>query len=182
MCFGPEIVAFGMTSGQLLTAGATAFSAISQVSQANQARAMGDFQQRQAHADATAEREAALVRAGKLRDQGERAQSAARASMAGSGIDTGSGTPVRLEGEIVRNAEEEALNEILYGNRKGARLEQEGELAQLVGKNRQTSGYMGAAGSLLSGGASLARGWRAGAQQAPAPVEDRNPSGAIRIR
>ena len=172
MCTGMEMIAL---AGSVVSAG-------TQISQGNQARKMGDFQQRQAQADAQAEREAGVVLANQRRKQGERAQSAARASMAGSGVDTGSGTPVRLEAEIVRNAEEEALNEILYGNRKGARLEQEGEIAQLAGKNRQTSGYMGAAGSLLSGGAQLARGWRAGAQQKPAPVEDRNPSGAIRIR
>lgn len=170
------------TGVELLMLAGTAVSAANQISQGNQARAMGDWQQRQAQADAQAERESAVVRAGKLREQGARAQSAARASMAGTGIDTGAGTPLRIESEIARNSEEEALNEILYGNRRGTRLDQEGEFAQLAGRNRQTAGFMGAGGSLLSGGAQVLRSWKSPNTQSPAPVEDRNPSGAIRIR
>lgn len=152
-------------------------SAASQMKQGQQAEAMGDWQLAQANADAQAEREAGMVRAEKIRQQGGRDRSAARAALSASGVDTGAGTPIRIEGEIARSAEEDALNEILYGKRRGTRLEQEGQLAAMAGDNRASAATTGAFGSLLSMGGRMASGWRGIGTQSPAPVRD----GVLRI-
>lgn len=165
------------TGFEWLMAGAAGLNAVSQISQGAQAKRLGDYQAAQAAADAQAEREAGIVAANKTRRDALRQRSAARAAIGASGIETGAGTPLVIEGEIERSGEEGALQQILYGARRGTRLEQEGELARMAGENRQAAGYMGAFGSLLSGGAQIAKGWRVGTQS-PAPVSD----GVLRIR
>lgn len=150
-----------MGSGlEWMTLAASAVNAVGQFSRGNQANDMGEWQRAQAFADANAEREAGQVRAGLIRKQGEREKKAARAAIAGSGVDVGTGTPLKIEGQLAYNTEQDAQQEILYGTRKGARLEQEGELAAMAGRNRQSAAYQGGVGSLLSGGASIAQGWR----------------------
>ena len=150
---------------------AAVISAAQQYKQGQQAKAMGDWQQRQYAADAQAEREAGIVRANQIRKQGAREQSTARAALAGSGVDTGSGTPIRIEGEIARNTEEEALNEILYGSRKGTRLEQEGQLAQMAGRNRQQSGSSHGSDDADGGSALCGRAHERGLGRRPGLVE-----------
>lgn len=168
MCTGMEI--FMIAS--------TAVSAVSQIQQGEQKRDYANYQAAQANADADAEREAAQVRAEQIRKAGRRTQSEARASLAASGIEVSGGSAVTIDDKIAYNTEEDALNEILTGTRRGARLDQEAVGARAAGDNARTAGYMGAFGSVLSSGASYyGSGWKGArtvrAQQAPAPVEDR---------
>lgn len=166
MCTGLEI---------LLIAG-TAVSAGTAYVQGQQQKKFNNFQAAQATADAAAEREAGAVRADKTRKMGRAQQSEARAALAAGGVEVGSGTPLVIDDEIFKRSEEDALQEILYGSRRGDRLDQEGQGLRMAGSNAGTAGTMGAVGSVLSGGAQLyGGGWRrVGAQQRPAPVEDRS--------
>lgn len=163
------------TGLELFLIGATTVSAVAQVQRGQQQKKMANFQAAQADADAHAEVEAGQVRADKVRKQLKAARGAAATDFAASGVKIGTGTPLVIDQEIVDDNEENALQEILYGSRKGTRLEQEASGLRLAGKNAEREGFMGAAGSVLSGGAQYyGGGWkRVRAEQSPAPVEDR---------
>jgi len=129
----------------------TAVSVFSSLSQASQKQDYYDYQADQARADAQAEREAADVRADKIRKMGTKQQSEAKAALAGAGVEVGAGTPVRIAQQIQKNAEEDAQNESLYGQRKGQIKESEAQSYQIAGENAMNEGYMRAGGSLLAG-------------------------------
>jgi hypothetical protein len=167
------------TGLEILMIGSTALSAVNQINQGNQQKEFADYQAAQADADAQAEREMGQVRADKVRKAGRAQQSEARAALAAGGMEVGAGTALTIDEKIALSAEEDALQEILYGSRKGARLNQEAQGSRAAGRNARAAGYAGAAGSVLSAGARFyGPGWRTpvGPQQAPAPVEDRIPS------
>ena len=133
---------------------------------------LGNFQAQQAEADAVAEREAGEVRAGKIRKAAKSQQSEAKAALAAGGVEVTAGTPVRISQTIRQNAEEDALNEILYGDRKADRLEQDAALARQGGARARAgassaagSARMSAFGSAFSGGAEVARGWKTAAKR-----------------
>jgi len=129
----------------------TAVSVISSLSQASQKQDYYDYQAEQARADAQAEREAADVRAEKIRKLGTKQQSEAKAALAGAGVEVGAGTPVRIAQQIQKNAEEDAQNESLYGQRKGQRLEADAQGYKIAGDNAMDAGMLRAGGSLLTG-------------------------------
>jgi hypothetical protein len=150
-------------------------SAASAISEGKQKKDYANFQANQANADAIAEKEHGIVEAGKIRKQGKYTSAEAASALAGGGVEINAGTALKIDQQIARNTEEDALQQILFGTRKGGRLDQEATGLRAAGKNAQRAGYMKATGSLLSAGASLASpGWkRVAAEQAPAPVEDR---------
>lgn len=157
----------------MMMAISTGFQVISAISQGNQkqqqyeAQAQQlDYQNRQAAADAQAEREAGQVRADKVRKAGKLTQSKARAALAASGVAVGAGTPVKIAQEIFQNAESDAQQELLSGNYAGARGDAtatgyaiSAANSRTSGENARTNGYLRAGGSLLSAGSSLASGW-----------------------
>jgi hypothetical protein len=169
------------TGFESMMIGFTALSAANQITQGNQAKGFADFQAAQANADAQAEREMGDVRADKVRRAGTRQQSEARAALAASGVEVGAGTALKIFEDISGDTEEAALQDILFGTRKGARLDQEAQALRAAGKNARTAGLMGAGGSILSAGATLTKpGWKR--TQAPAPVEERSVLNAVTIR
>lgn len=148
-----------MTIGEKLMAGATAFSAVSSITRGQEEKNYRDYQAAQASADAQAEREYGVIQAAKTRRAGRAQQSEARAALSASGVEVGAGTPVLIQQEIDRRAEEDALQQILYGTRKGARLDQEAQGMRIAGDRARSGGYRGAVGSILGGGAEIADGW-----------------------
>jgi hypothetical protein len=164
---------------EVLAIAATAFSTINQISQGNQQKQYYDYQAAQAEADAQAARELGEVQAEKMRKAGMSQQSEAKAALAASGVEVTAGTPLKIYQEIDRRAEEDAHQAILAGARQGNRYDSEARLSRMAGKNARSSGYMRAGSVLASGGLQIAKGWRG--VQDPAPVEDRNPPGAVGI-
>jgi len=155
MCTGLEIA---LIAGTVISAGA-------QIQAGQQRKKAANFQAAQNELDAQAEREAAQVRAEKIRKQAGRVRGEAKADLAASGVSVDAGTPLRIDQEIVRTSEEEAQQEILYGGRRGGRLEQEAQGLRMAGANAQTEGYYGAASSVLAGGATYyGGGWRSRAR------------------
>ena len=138
-------------SAGMLSMISTAVIVISSLSQASQKQDYYDYQAEQARADAQAEREAADVRAEKIRKLGTKQQSEAKAALAGAGVEVGAGTPVRIAQQIQKNAEEDAQNESLYGQRKGQRLEADAQGYKIAGDNAMDAGMLRAGGSLLTG-------------------------------
>lgn len=163
------------TGLEMMLIASAAMSATSAISEGKQKKDYANFQANQANADAQAEREQGVVEAGKIRKQGKYTSAEATSSLAASGVEVGAGTALKIDQQIARNTEEDALQQILFGTRKGARLDQEATGLRAAGKNAQRAGFMKATGSLLSAGASLSSpGWkRVAMEQAPAPVEDR---------
>lgn len=183
------------TGMEIFTIAATAFQAVSSMSQGSQKQDYYDaqaqererqaaveqrnaeFQAQQAEADASAERGAATVRADKVRKQGRQQQSEARAALAAAGVEVGAGTPVAIASTIGRNAEEDALNEIMFGARKADRLDQNAavtrqygadavaagsasaDLSRRAGDNAAREGVTSAFGSVLSSGMKLGDNW-----------------------
>lgn len=138
---------------------ATALQAISAISQGNQQAEQAEWQGRQAAADAQAEREAGEVRADKIRKAGRYQQSAARAALAGGGVEVGAGTPVKIVQQIFSDAESDAIAEEQTGVNRGKRLESESAAMKMAASNARTTGYLRAGGSLLQGGAQISKGW-----------------------
>lgn len=140
----------------------TAISAAGAIQQGKQAKKMGEFQQAQAMEDAKAEREASADRAEKIRKIGRLQKSSARSALAKSGVVADAGTALEIQEDITERSESDALSEILTGENKGRRFEQQGSIAKLTGDNAYTSGILGAGKSVLSGGYQYSQlpGWK----------------------
>lgn len=166
-----------------------AVTAVSAIQQGNAARrdaetqaqhnlAMGDYQKRQAEADAAVQQSEAQLQARQIRQASERQRSDARASMAASGVLVSSGTAELIDRKINSNAEEDALMTIYQGDTRAAQIRQGGKIAEMNGinaantattrgKNAQTAGYVNAASSALSGFGKAANSWSSAAKTDP---------------
>lgn len=141
----------------LVSAGVSAYS---QDQQGKQQESWANYQAAQGEADANAERGAAQVEAERIRKAGKRAQSEARAGLAASGVDLGSESAVRIDQEIGRGAEEDALLTIAGGNDTSARLRAGAAADRIRGSQAAGAGRLGAASSLIAGASSAAGNWK----------------------
>ena len=157
MCTGLE--AFLTANSTATAVGSMAVSAIGALQQGQQQKAYANYQAAQAEADAKAERDAAEIHADKIRKMARRQAGEASASLAGSGVDVGSGTPVDINSSIYANAEEDAWSAILGGKAKGAQLDAQAQGMRISGDNAETASYFNAAGSALSGAVQISKGW-----------------------
>jgi hypothetical protein len=152
--------------GTLVSAGTAIYSGMEQKKEANAqadaAEAEGEFRQKQAEADAKAERDAALVRAEQIRKAGKAQQASARAAAAASGMEVDMGTALDLGSSIVEDSESDAQMSIFGGLDSFKRGNQEGESFKLRGENESstlkrqgkaamTAGFISAAKSVGSG-------------------------------
>ncbi|EDT6886284.1 hypothetical protein AHX85_002187 [Salmonella enterica subsp. enterica] len=156
MCTGVEIAAIGAS---VLAAGGAVYSG-------QQQKKMSNYQAAQAEADAKAAQAAARVEADRIRKAGRAQAAAARASLAGSGVETGEGTALRITSGITRDAEQDAYQTILNGISQGARLNSQAQADRISGKNASTSGYISAGSSLLSAGGTAYNGWKTSGSKA----------------
>lgn len=155
MCTGVEIAAIGAS---VLAAGGAVYSG-------QQQKKMSNYQAAQAEADAKAAQAAARVEADRIRKAGRAQAAAARASLAGSGVETGEGTALRITSDIARDAEQDAYQTILNGVNQGARLNSQAQADRISGKNASTAGYINAGSSLLSAGGTAYNGWKKSGSQ-----------------
>ncbi len=170
------------TGFEIFSIAATAFSAVSSIQQGRQQERYHDWQAAQAEADAQAEREYGQIQAAKTRRAGKSQQSEARAALASGGVEVGAGTAITIQQEIDRRSELDAQEQILYGNRKGTRLEQDAAAQRIAGDQAKAGGYRGALGSVLRGGATLmGPGWKTTRDTSNDFLYDANDTGAIRI-
>jgi len=140
-------------AGAILGAGA-------QVYQGSQQKKAADFRAHQLEEDAAAEREASALRAQKIEREGRAQRGRAINDLASANLDVGSLSAVKIDKVIADRVEEDRMQEILYGNRRGAKLEEEVGFTRRAGRNYRTGGYLGAAGSVLSAGATYyGGGW-----------------------
>lgn len=153
-----------MCTSAVLMALSTGVSVAGQLSQ-------GRAQQRAANADAAAqdiaaaqERDAAMVEAKRIRAAGDRASGAARAQLAASGVDVGSGTAVVIDQEITQGAETDAEYMLLTGDRRGRAYNTAAAQSRARGKGAVAGSVLGAVSTGL-------QGWKAVKEQkTPAPA------------
>lgn len=121
--------------------------------------------------------DAAAAEAERIRAAARRQRAEAAAAYAGSGVSVGDGTPLKIDQEIARGGELDALNTIISGGRGAAVLTNEasafGSQANAYRKAANTQTF----NTLMSSGDKFlsATGWRANGPgfsggQAPAPI------------
>ncbi len=142
-----------MSLAQGLSIAGTAMSAIGAIQEGRQAAATGKYQAEQAAADADAQRAYAQIEAGKIRKERDRTVSAARASLAASGVGLDAGTAEMINQDIYARGEEDALTTVMNGNTQARKLNAQGQAYRLSGDNARTS-------SALRAGSAFAKGWR----------------------
>lgn len=150
MCTGVEIALIG--SSVLAASGA--------VMQGQQQKDMADYQAAQTDADAHAAKTAAKVEAERIRKAGRRQAAQANAALAGSGVETGEGTALRITSDITEGAEHDAYMTVINGANTASRYRAQAQADRISGNNAATAGYLGAGGSLLKAGASAYNGWK----------------------
>lgn len=157
MCTG---IAIGMLAA---TAFGTAATLYSTDTQAKQAESNLKFQAAQGEADAKAADGAARVEAERIRKAARAQRATATAQAAANGADIDSPTAVKIDEEIVRNSEEDALTTILNGGDRSARMRQQSRmdrigagLARSEGRQQQAATLISAAGTMTNYG----QGWK----------------------
>lgn len=131
----------------------------SAIQQGEQAEAMGDYQQRQAEADAAIRESEAMVQARQIRKAADQQRAAARAALASSGVTVGAGTAEVIDKDIKSASEQDALTAIYTGSTQALQTRQEGAIAKINGGNGKTAGYLNAASTALGGIGTAYRAW-----------------------
>lgn len=132
-------------------------------------------------ADAGYQQDAATAQADQIRRAAMRQRAAARAALSASGVSVDEGTPIKIDQEITRGGEYDALTAILGGDRAASTgLKEAVSYGKYASKTKQAGAWQ-AASTVLASGASAANssGWRSNGPgfsgtQAPAPVVDRS--------
>lgn len=159
------------TGAEALYIGAVVAGAMNQAQQGAEAQRAYSGQAAQGDRDAELEIEGSKVRATKIRKAGKRARSEATATYAAAGVDVSRGTPLEVDEEIMRASEDDAMQELLFGERKAERLREEADALRRAGKNAKRSAQFGAMTSILAGGAQVqGGGWTSRATQVNEPV------------
>ena len=161
----------------VVAVGAGALSAYGQMEAAN---AAADAQEAQGKAMATQagqEQDAANAQAERIRSAAKRQRAEAAAAFSASGVSVDAGTPLKIDQEIARGGELDALNTIISGGRESDTLTREAEAFGRTAKATRKAGQMQAVSTLMSSAssASSASGWRANGPgfsggQARAPI------------
>lgn len=135
-----------------LAIAASALSATSTLATGVQSYQQGKYERDQAGADAVAAQAAGAVEAKRIREVARRQRGAARAALAGSGVNVDAGTAGDIQHEITLAGEQDAMTSILNGRNTGRQLQSQGSAAALQGRQRL-------AGSVLAAGGDAAYGY-----------------------
>jgi hypothetical protein len=119
----------------------------------------GEDQAREAEIQGAYALDEATQTAKNIRKAGKRQQGAANVALAASGVKLGEGTALEIQNTIDQDVQQDALAAILGGQRAK-------RSAQRAADNARTNSYFGAASSVLSSGAQVAKGgWKSGPTQ-----------------
>lgn len=144
-------------------AAGTAVTLYGQDTAAKQAEANANFQAAQAEADARAAKADAMLEAERIRKEGKAQRARAAAAAAASGIDVSSPTAVKIDEEITRNAEQDAITTIFNADDRAARMGQQAAADRIGGANARRAGRVNQASTLLSaagGMTNYGQGWK----------------------
>lgn len=156
---------------------ATAASVVGQVQAADAAAEAAQAQGESINRQAGQELDAANAKAALIRKAARAQAGEARAAFSASGVSVDAGTPIKINEEITKGGEFDAMNTILSGTRAAQSLSDEAVNTIRSGQAQQKAGYMSAFGSVLSAGSGAmnASGWRSAGPgfsgtQAAAPI------------
>lgn len=165
MCTGAEPAVIAAWVGAGTAAAGTAVSVYGAMQQADQAKDAAKQQEQQGIEDAAYAASEAQLQARAIRKAGDKQRAEARAALAGSGVVVGEGTAEQIDSQIGANVEEDALMAIYDGNNQARSIKQGGALAANRSRNAASAATIGAYGSALQGGSTLARGWNTSAKR-----------------
>jgi len=128
------------------------------------------------------EQDAANAEADRIRKNARQQQGQANAALAASGVSVDEGSAIKINEQIIKDSESDALNTIINGGRRSNYMGTQAEMERQRGVNARKAANTQAITSALSMGSSLmtASGWRSNGQpgysgtQARAPVYDRS--------
>ncbi|WKB53022.1 virion core protein, T7 gp14 family [Eleftheria terrae] len=175
MCTGLEL-AFVMAAGA-----STAVSVYGQQQAGKAQEAAAEAQGRAINQQAGAEQDAAEAQADRIRRAARAQVGEANAALSASGVSVGEGTALKITEQIIKDAESDALNAIISGNRGGRQLSSQARSIVKQGQDARRAANISSIGTVLSGASQAfgASGWRSrgpgwSGTQAPAPVYDRS--------
>ena len=144
-------------------AAATVYSVYSTQQSGKQAQLNADAQSDQAQSDADAAASAAVVQADRIRRLARNQSSEANAALAASGVETGAGTAININEEIIGNAEEDAALTIFNGKNQKARGYVDASNYSMAGSQARSTANAQSIGTVLNAGANAAMSWKASA-------------------
>lgn len=142
-----------MVGSLIVGAAGTAASMYAADTAAKQQESNLKFQAAQTAADAKAMQGEAEVEAMRIRRAAKAQRATATAQAAASGIDVNSPTAIRINEEITKNSEEDALLTIMGGGNRSARMGQQAYMDRQGASLARSEGRMQNTGTLLSGAA-----------------------------
>ncbi len=144
-------------------AAATVYSVYSTQQSGKQAQLNSDAQSEQAQKDADNAASSAVVQADRVRRLARNQASEANASLAASGVETGAGTAININEQIIGNGEEDAALTIFNGQNQKARGYTDASNYTLAGNQARSSANSQSVGTVLSAGAQAGMAWKASA-------------------
>jgi len=144
----------GISATTWIALAAAAASATAAVYSGNVQKQTAEVNAELQRREGAAQEDAAMAQAEKIRKAGKAQAAQATAALAGSGVSIGEGTPIRINEQIIKNAEDDAYSTLLTGARQRQTASDQAGLLEYQGKAAQTGGYISAGASLLSAGAS----------------------------
>lgn len=144
-------------------AAATVYSVYSSQQSGKQAQLNANAQADQAQSDADTAASAAVVQADRIRRLARNQASEANAALAASGVETGAGTAININEQIIGNAEEDAALTIFNGQNQKARGYADASNYSLAGTQARSNANSQSIGTVLSAGAQAGMAWKASA-------------------
>lgn len=154
--------AVGMAAYAAMAA-ATVYSVYSTQQSGKQAQLNANAQADQAQNDADTAASAAVVQADRIRRLARNQASEANAALAASGVETGAGTAININEQIIGNAEEDAALTIFNGKNQKARGYTDASNYSLAGSQARSNANSQSIGTVLSAGAQAGMSWKASA-------------------
>lgn len=141
----------------ILTVAAAGTQAVSSIMQGNAASNAAEAKARQEEEAAAAERAAAVDDARNTRVIGARSLGATQAGFSAAGVRTDQGSVLDVLADSAANNERDAQRIMLGGEIKARGYQDQAAADRAKGSSATTAGYMGAASSILQGGAAIAK-------------------------
>jgi|GEM_PF-1540043 len=158
MCTGIEIA---LLAAGVAGAGASAYGAIQSGKAQDEAAKM---QGQELATQAGQEEDNAAAQAERIRKAARAQVGESKAALSASGVSSDTGTALKIQEQIIKDSESDALQTIIGGDRRGSSLSGQAEVVRQQGAAAKKAGYINAAGTLLStaGSYGKASGWKSG--------------------
>lgn len=154
-----------------ITMAAAGAQAVGSITQGRAAKSQAYAEAGQLDYQAAVERDNAAAEAAVIRRMGERQRGETLAGAVASGIKIGEGSALDAERQVMQDSAVDAQLAILTGDRNARSLQASASQRRAAGRAARDAGYLQGFTSLLSAGS---RGYFSGAQQAPAPIINRD--------